>query len=149
MANKRQETDEMNLLNLLQPHKKPLHTMSPAKLWEILKADPNSMVIIDLRPANAYVNGHIPHAISQPLMPQQQCMPSVSGKTLPVIFYSEEEMPAELLEAASANYGRRSIFALDGGWLGWIRAGYPMTPLAGSLLSPGQFVDGMDNRLVH
>lgn len=98
-------------------------TIDPASL-ERLAAAGRPPVVIDVRPAEAYVRGRLPGARSIPLdtlVPRREEVPGAGI----VVLYG-----AERVDEAAAAYrylraaGRGDIFVLEGGFAAWQARGY-------------------------
>jgi rhodanese-related sulfurtransferase len=150
---RKMKTDKMlggrtMILRMLNPRHIDAEYITADGLWSILKSHGSNTVVLDVRPPDAYANGHIPGAVRTSMygLSQNPIAPPVVAKR--VIAYSEDERSEEIAASLRTRYPNSKFYVLKGGWLSWIRAGLPVDPHPSTLLKPWQLVDGMDMRLI-
>jgi rhodanese-related sulfurtransferase len=86
----------------------------------------DDMLIVDVRPEQAWAAGHIPGAIVLPLAEMQARIAELP-RNRDIIFYcacgAEEESARAGVILVKAGYTR--VWALRGGWDAWLAEGYP------------------------
>jgi rhodanese-related sulfurtransferase len=89
------------------------------------KAD---MVVVDNQPKVAYDMGHIPGAINFPWATEIK-RPAGLPRDKVLILYcacQHEEDATDVANKLMENFGYKKIKLLEGGWLKWIKLGYPV-----------------------
>jgi rhodanese-related sulfurtransferase len=83
------------------------------------------MVVIDLRPAEAFRSGHLPRAWSLPLGEVRRREGEIP-RTGRVVLYAGTPEEAAAAYQALREAGHRNVMVLAGGLPAWIRLGYPV-----------------------
>jgi rhodanese-related sulfurtransferase len=83
------------------------------------------MVVIDLRPPEAFQAGHVPHARSLPL-PDLRRRAAEVPRAGRVVLYAGTPGEAAVAYQALREAGHRNVMVLAGGLPGWIRLGFPV-----------------------
>lgn len=83
------------------------------------------VVVIDLRPPEAFRAGHLPHALSLPLAELRRRAAEVPRAGRVVLYAATPEEAAAAYQALR-EAGHRNIMVLAGGLPAWIRLGFPM-----------------------
>ena len=83
------------------------------------------IVLIDLRPPDAYRAGHLSHARSLPLAEIRRREPEIprAGR---VVLYARTPEEAAAAYQALRDAGHRNVMVLAGGLPAWVRLGYPL-----------------------
>lgn len=107
----------------------PLTAMAPAELAERLARN-EPVLLVDVRPAHHYAEGHIPGAINIPLaLLPHKALPA----TMPVVVYADgigQVDDAAALAAANAKNGVKAD-VLEGGYAAWLAQTRLSTQAAG------------------
>jgi len=84
-------------------------------------------VILDVRDQNEFRAGHIPGAmnISRGLL-EFQVSGKVPDKSAPLLVYCKTGGRGALAGQTLQNLGYKNVTNMDGGWVGWEKAGYPV-----------------------
>ena len=83
------------------------------------------VVVIDLRPPEAFRSGHLPRAWSLPLDQVRRREPEIP-RTGRVVLYASTPEEAAAAYQALREAGHRNVMVLAGGLPAWIRLGYPV-----------------------
>jgi len=84
-----------------------------------------AIVLIDLRPPDAYRAGHLSQARSLPLAEVRRREPEVPREGRVVLYAGTPEEAAAAYQALR-DAGHRNVMVLAGGLPAWIRLGYPL-----------------------
>ena len=114
--------------------------------WLAAHLDQPELRLVDVRSADAYAEGHVPHAAYLELSAVSTTVDNVAGMLLPpadfaavigrlgidddslvVIYDANWGMAAARVLWALEAYGHRRVAVLNGGWDRWHEAGYPTT----------------------
>jgi len=84
-------------------------------------------VILDVRDANEFRAGHVPGAIniSRGLL-EFQITGKVADKSTPILVYCKTGGRGALAGQTLQGMGYTNVSNMDGGWVGWEKAGYPV-----------------------
>ncbi|MBF2052335.1 MAG: rhodanese-like domain-containing protein [Candidatus Sericytochromatia bacterium] len=109
----------------LQPRAVTSIPVDEARRW---LANPKAQwLLLDLRDASAYQQGHLSHAVSMPLIE-----PGFSEKLLnmnrhqPTIIYSQTGQRSQVGLETMRSLGFRNVYTIKGGLNAWLDAGYPL-----------------------
>jgi rhodanese-related sulfurtransferase len=83
------------------------------------------IVLIDLRPPDAYRAGHLFHARSLPLAEVRRREPEIPRAGRVVLYAGTPEEAAAAYQALR-DAGHRNVMVLAGGLPAWVRLGYPL-----------------------
>lgn len=83
------------------------------------------VVVIDLRPADAFAAGHLPRAKSLPLGEVRQREAEIP-RTGRVVLYAGTPAEAAAAYQALRDAGHRNVMVLAGGLPAWVRLGFPV-----------------------
>jgi rhodanese-related sulfurtransferase len=83
------------------------------------------VVLIDLRPPEAFRSGHLPRARSLPLDEVRRREAEIP-RTGRVVLYASTAEEAAAVYQALREAGHRNVMVLAGGLPAWIRLGYPV-----------------------
>jgi rhodanese-related sulfurtransferase len=83
------------------------------------------VVLIDLRPPEAFRSGHLPRARSLPLDEVRRREAEIP-RTGRVVLYASTPEEAAAAYQALREAGHRNVMVLAGGLTAWIRLGYPV-----------------------
>lgn len=101
------------------------YTVTVPEFINRTKIDTN-WVIVDIRPASAYAEGHIQNAISMPV----SNLISMMGSTVPagkrIAVYGATNTDAAFAAMAFNIFGNREAYVLSGGISAWQQAGMPV-----------------------
>ena len=91
---------------------------------ELLKADTNNLVIVDVRTPEEFKQGHLPNAINVPLS-EIIDNPAIliSSKEKPIVLYCRSGYRAGKAAVALDKAGYQSLRHLEGDMQGWLKAG--------------------------
>jgi rhodanese-related sulfurtransferase len=91
---------------------------------ELLKADTNNLVIVDVRTPEEFKQGHVPNAINVPLS-EIIDNPAIliSSKEKPIVLYCRSGYRAGKAAVALDKAGYQSLRHLEGDMQGWLKAG--------------------------
>jgi rhodanese-related sulfurtransferase len=89
------------------------------------KAD---IVIVDNQPKVAYDMGHIPGAINVPWATEIKRPKGLPRDKLLILYCAcqHEEDATDVANKLMENFGYKKIKLLEGGWLKWVKLGYPV-----------------------
>jgi thiosulfate/3-mercaptopyruvate sulfurtransferase len=130
--------------------------------WVKAKLDRPELRVVDVRSADAYTEGHLPHAIHLEMSAVSATADNVPGMLLPpaafaavvgragigddslvVLYDANWGMAAARVLWALQAYGHDRVAVLNGGWDRWEEAGYPIATDA-SAIPPAQFTPRPD-----
>jgi rhodanese-related sulfurtransferase len=100
------------------PQSGPLLTIDPASLAR-LRAEQQPVLLIDVRPSDAYARGRLPGARSIPLdalVPRQR---EVAAGTIVVLYGTDTVDEAAPAARYLRGTGHAAVFVLEGGFAGW------------------------------
>jgi rhodanese-related sulfurtransferase len=111
-----------------------LVTAAKAQINEVSLADAqvaiqNSDVLLDVREANEYINGHIPGAthISRGLLEFKLSNdPELSARSLKIVLYCKNSGRAALAAKVLHEMGYLHVQSIAGGFDAWAKAGNPV-----------------------
>jgi rhodanese-related sulfurtransferase len=84
-------------------------------------------VILDVREPNEFRAGHIPGAMNVPRgLLEFQVSGKVPDKSAPLLVYCKTGGRGALAGQTLQNMGYKNVTNMDGGWVGWEKAGYPV-----------------------
>ena len=91
---------------------------------ELLDADANNLVIVDVRTPEEFQQGHVPNAINVPLS-EIIDNPAIllSSKAKPIVLYCRSGYRAGKAAEALQKDGYQNLSHLEGDMQGWIKAG--------------------------
>ena len=94
---------------------------------ELLAADTNNLVIIDVRTPAEFQQGHVPNAINVPLSNIID-NPNIlaSSKEGPIVLYCRSGYRAGKAAEALQKYGYSNLRHLEGDMQGWLKVGLPV-----------------------
>ena len=89
------------------------------------KAD---IVIVDNQPQVAYDMGHIPGAVNFPWAMEIKRPGNLSRDKLLILYCAcaHEEDSADVANQLIKKFGYKNIKLLEGGWVQWVKLGYPI-----------------------
>jgi len=84
-------------------------------------------VILDVREPNEFRAGHIPGAINVPRgLLEFQVSGKIPDKSTPLLVYCKSGGRGVLASKTLQSMGYNNVTNMDGGWVGWEKAGYPV-----------------------
>ena len=91
---------------------------------ELLEADTNKLVIVDVRTPEEFKQGHVPNAINVPLS-EIIDNPAIlaSSKEKPIVLYCRSGYRAGKAAEALQKNGHQTLRHLEGDMQGWLKAG--------------------------
>jgi rhodanese-related sulfurtransferase len=91
---------------------------------DLLKADTNNLVIVDVRTPEEFQQGHVPNAINVPLS-EIIDNPAIlaPSKEKPIVLYCRSGYRAGKAAEALHKSGHQNLRHLEGDMLGWLKAG--------------------------
>jgi rhodanese-related sulfurtransferase len=94
---------------------------------ELLEANTNSVVIVDVRTPEEFQQGHVPNAINVPLsnIIDNPAILRIS-KEKPIVLYCRSGYRAGKAAEALQKYGYTNLRHLEGDMQGWSKAGLPV-----------------------
>lgn len=94
---------------------------------ELLKANSNDVVIVDVRTTEEFQQGHVPNAINIPLSNIID-NPDIlaSSKEKPIVLYCRSGYRAGKAAEALQKYGYPNLRHLEGDMQGWLKVGLPV-----------------------
>jgi rhodanese-related sulfurtransferase len=113
--------------------KKELVEQAKSKITEIAVADAKAQfdkggaVFLDCREPNEYKQGHIPGAINIPRgLLEFKIADQVPDKNAKIVMYCKSGGRASLACCSLEPMGYKNVVSIQGGWLAWSKAGYPV-----------------------
>jgi rhodanese-related sulfurtransferase len=89
--------------------------------------DKGGVVILDCREPNEYKAGHIPGAVNIPRgLLEFKVEEQVPDKAAKIIIYCKSGGRASLACCSLQPMGYKNVVSIQGGWLAWSKAGYPV-----------------------
>ena len=86
-----------------------------------------SLVILDVREPDEFKNGHIPNAKNIPRgLLEFQVSSRIPDKATLIITYCKSGARSALAAYTLKQMGYNNVMNMAGGWLGWLKAGYPV-----------------------
>jgi phage shock protein E len=94
---------------------------------ELLEANSNNVVIVDVRTPEEFQQGHVPNAINVPLSNIID-NPNIlaSSKEGPIVLYCRSGYRAGKAAEALQKYGYSNLRHLEGDMQGWLKVGLPV-----------------------
>jgi rhodanese-related sulfurtransferase len=94
---------------------------------ELLEADTNNLVIVDVRTPEEFQQGHVPNAINVPLS-EIIDNPAIltSSKEKPIVLYCRSGYRAGKAAEALHKNGHQNLQHLEGDMQSWLKAGLPV-----------------------
>jgi rhodanese-related sulfurtransferase len=94
---------------------------------ELLEADTNNVVIVDVRTPAEFLEGHVPNAINVPLSKIIE-NPAIltSSKAKSIVLYCRSGYRAGKAAEALHKDGHQNLRHLEGDMQGWLKAGLPV-----------------------
>ena len=84
-------------------------------------------VILDVREPNEFRAGHVPGAVNVPRgLLEFQVSGKVPDKSTALLVYCKTGGRGALAGQTLQNMGYKNVTNMDGGWVGWEKAGYPV-----------------------
>ena len=96
----------------------PLPTIDPASVQQLAAAG-RSMVLIDVRPADAYQHGRLPGARSIPLNALVAHRHEIPAEATVILYGAEGVDEAATASRYLRTTGHAAVFVLEGGFAGW------------------------------
>ena len=94
---------------------------------ELLAADTNNLVIIDVRTPAEFQQGHVPNAINVPLSNIIDNPDILTfSKEKPIVLYCRSGYRAGKAAEALQKYGYSNLRHLEGDMQGWLKVGLPV-----------------------
>jgi len=116
---------EMTAKDLVQEAKKNICEITVAEAKEIL--DQGGYVFIDCREPKEYKMGHVPGAMNIPRgLLEFKIEKKVPNKQENVVLYCKSGGRGCLATCSLCRMGYKNVKNVDGGWLAWEKAGYPI-----------------------
>jgi rhodanese-related sulfurtransferase len=104
----------------------PVLTEYPERVRRLLETG-QPVVLLDVRPLEAYRKGHVPGARSLPRAELDARAHEMSEGT-PLILYADSMFEARRAHDVLRGLGFRNLRILEGGLDGWVRRGWPLEP---------------------
>jgi len=109
------------------PQSGPVLTIDPASLLR-LRAEQRPVVLIDVRPPDAYARGRLPGARSIPLDTLVPRRAEVAAGAIVVLYGTETVDEAAPAARYLRGTGHAAVFVLEGGFAGWRARGLGVEP---------------------
>ena len=109
------------------PQSGPVLTIDPASLLR-LRAEQRPVVLIDVRPPDAYARGRLPGARSIPLDTLVPRRAEVAAGAIVVLYGTETVAEAAPAARYLRGTGHAAVFVLEGGFAGWRARGLGVEP---------------------
>jgi rhodanese-related sulfurtransferase len=109
------------------PQNGPVLTIDPASLLR-LRAEQQSVVLIDVRPPDAYARGRLPGARSIPLDALVPRRAEVAPGAIVVLYGMNTVDEAAPAARYLRGTGHAAVFVLEGGFAGWQARGLGVEP---------------------
>jgi rhodanese-related sulfurtransferase len=109
------------------PHSGPVLTIDPASLLR-LRAEQKPVVLIDVRPPDAYARGRLPGARSIPLDALVPRRAEVAPGAIVVLYGMNTVDEAAPAARYLRGTGHAAVFVLEGGFAGWQARGLGVEP---------------------
>jgi rhodanese-related sulfurtransferase len=103
----------------------PVQTISPSDVLKLMHDKNASFALVDTQPADGYVDGHIPGAISYPWVMQIKNFPVPLPRDRVLIFYGSCPNDTSDMIKKLAEFGYTNVKVMDGGWYKWLELHYP------------------------
>jgi 3-mercaptopyruvate sulfurtransferase SseA len=104
----------------------PVQTISPSDVLKLMHDKSASFALVDTQPADGYVDGHIPGAISYPWVMQIKNFPISLPRDRMLVFYGSCPNDTSDMIKKLAEFGYMNVRVMDGGWYKWLDLHYPV-----------------------
>lgn len=85
-----------------------------------------AMVLVDVREESEWARGHLPQAIYLGKgVIERDIEQHIPDKSAPIVLYCGGGFRSVLAAENLQKMGYTNVLSMDGGWRGWIEAGYP------------------------
>ena len=116
---------DMTAKDLVNEAKQNICEITVAEAKDIL--DNGGFVFIDCREPKEYKMGHVPGAINVPRgLMEFQIEKTVPDKNQNIVVYCKSGGRGCLATCTLCRMGYKNVKNIDGGWLAWEKAGYPI-----------------------
>ena len=89
--------------------------------------DKGGYIFLDCREPKEYKMGHIPGALNIPRgLLEFKIVNKVADKSSPIVMYCKSGGRGCLAACTLCRMGYENVMNMDGGWLAWEKAGYPV-----------------------
>ena len=89
--------------------------------------DEGGHIFLDCREPKEYKMGHVPGAVNIPRgLLEFQIANKVPDKSTPIVMYCKKGGRGCLATCTLCKMGYENVVNIDGGWLAWEKAGYPV-----------------------
>ncbi len=104
-----------------------VHWVTPQQAYKMMKTTPN-LVVIDIRESGEYMLGHLPGAIFIPRGFLEFRIGFITkDANRPIIVYCRSGHRATFAYEQLVRMGYKKVYNLKGGFLGWKKAGLPIS----------------------
>jgi rhodanese-related sulfurtransferase len=102
--------------------------IKPEELKKLIESKSPDILVVDNQPQSAYDLGHIPGAVNFPWQAEIEGAVNLPRNKTLVIYCacSHEEDATDTAEQLTGRYGYRNVKLLEGGWIEWMKLGYPV-----------------------
>lgn len=117
--------DDMTAKDLVSEAKKQICEVSVSEAKDLF--DKGGMVFLDCRTSKEFKMGHVPGAVNIPRgLLEFKVTKKIEDKATPIIMYCKAGGRGCLATCTMCKMGYKSVKNLDGGWMAWEKAGYPV-----------------------
>jgi rhodanese-related sulfurtransferase len=102
--------------------------IKPEELKKLIESKSPDILVVDNQPKSAYDLGHVPGAVNFPWEAEIEGEVNLPRNKTLVIYCacSHEEDATDTAQQLMSKYGYRNVKLLDGGWIEWMKLGYPV-----------------------
>ncbi|MBI9082289.1 MAG: rhodanese-like domain-containing protein [Desulfobacterales bacterium] len=116
---------DMTAKEIVSEAKKQICEVSVSEAKEIF--DKEGSVFLDCRTSKEYKMGHVPGSINIPRgLLEFKIDKQINDKATPILMYCKTGGRGCLATCTLCKMGYKNIKNVDGGWLAWEKAGYPV-----------------------
>jgi rhodanese-related sulfurtransferase len=103
-------------------------SIKPEELKKLIESKSPDILVVDNQPQSAYDLGHIPGAVNFPWQAEIEGEVNLPRNKTLVIYCActHEEDATDTAQQLVSRYGYLNVKLLDGGWIEWMKLGYPV-----------------------
>ena len=127
---------DMTAKDLVSEARKHITEISVSEAKQLL--DKGGYIILDVREPGEYIKGHLPDAINVPRgLLEFKINKKIPAKKAAIIVYCKKGGRASLSAYTLERMGYKNVVNMKGGWMEWIKAGYPVEKEIIKKITPG------------
>lgn len=102
--------------------------IKPEELKKLIESKSPDIMVVDNQPKSAYDLGHVPGAVNFPWQEEIEGQVNLPRNKTLIIYCActHEEDATDTAQQLMNKYGYRNVKLLEGGWIEWMKLGYPV-----------------------